>query len=225
MFTNYSNSNVTLIPERSLRTSLLDLFFAGTDTISGTLHWSMLILATHPDIQQKLLNEIDCVIGHSRLPEGKDEVRMLYTQAFVNEVFRYTSIAPLAIFHSAMSNLQFHGFHIPKDSMVLINLYAAHFDKDYWGDPEIIRPERFLCNDGTMMIKHEAFFPFGHGKRICVGEAMARKEIFLFLTSILQKFKVNDDPEYPQPNLDAIVSFIRMPPNHRLVFEKRNNII
>ncbi|XP_021948995.1 cytochrome P450 2J6 [Folsomia candida] len=206
--------------DRGLMSSLIDLFFAGTDTLAGTLHWSMLIFAKYPEIQQKFADEIENVIG-TRTPEQNDEPNMPYTQALINEILRYTSIAPLAIFHNAMQDVRFHGYDIQKDTMVLLNLHGAHHDKNYWGDPEKIRPERFLAADGTTPVKHEAFLAFGAGKRLCVGEAMGRKELFLFLTSIVQNFRISTDPDNPNPNLDPTVSFILMPPNHRMIFEKR----
>jgi cytochrome P450 len=204
-----------------MMTALLDIFFAGTDTVANTLHWALLLLSVNPHIQDAFYEEIDRVIGCSRLPEASDEDNMIYTQALIQEILRYTSIAPMAVFHSAIQDVRFHGFKIPKDAMVLLNFHGAHHDKGYWGDPEVIRPSRFLSPDGQALIKHEAFFPFGGGKRLCVGEALARKEMFLFLTSIIQKFRVGVDPNIVNPSLEPIVSFILLPPNHGLVFEKR----
>lgn len=201
---------------------MIDLFFAGVDTTANTIHWALLFLAVDPELQAKFQEEIDRVIGHSRLPETADEPKMIYTLALLQELFRHVSIAPLAVFHSAMKPVEFAGYKIPKDTMVVANLYSAHHDKGYWGDPEKFRPERFLAEDGKGLIKHEAFFPFGQGKRVCVGEGIARSELFLFLTGIFQKYSVSIDPSLPKDvSLDPIVSFVNLPQDHKVIFTKR----
>lgn len=210
-------------------------------------HWTALLLAVNPHIQQKFADEIDYVIGKSRLPEINDESKMPYTQALIQELLRYVTVTPMAIFHSAVQDVAFHGYDIKKDTMVMLNFYdvnisdyfqvsnyvvknfnyifQAHHDQAYWGDPEVIRPERFLSSDGQTLIKHEAYFPFSAGKRICVGESVAKKEMFLFLTSIFQRFRVTTDPNNPNPSTTPIVTFVLLPPNHKLVFEKREDVL
>ena len=81
--------------------------------------------------------------------------------------FRFSTITPTALFHSALANTTFRGYDIVKDSMIVANLYSVHFDPKTWGDPENFRPERFLSDDGKTVIRSEALIPFSVGKRQC----------------------------------------------------------
>ena len=83
------------------------------------------------------------------------------------------------------------------------SIYSFHHDPKYWGDPEVFRPERFLSSDGNSILKKDQFIPFGFGKRVCMGESLARAELFIFYTMIIQSLKIclpkkqkNPDPEH-----------------------------
>ncbi|CAL8112753.1 unnamed protein product [Orchesella dallaii] len=210
------------VGSRSMLTTLLDLFFAGGETTANTIHWICLYLAVHPHVQKKLQDEIDNVVGNSRMPSLSDELNMPYTQAVIQESMRFTSLTPVAIFHSTTQNVNLRGYKIPQNTMVLMNLYSAHHDKEYWGDPEVFRPDRFLDDEGKV-IKHEPMLTFGAGKRVCIGETLARNEIFLWITSLFQNLSILPDPANPNPSLEPIVTWILMPPHHRLMFTQRNS--
>ncbi|CAG7821182.1 unnamed protein product [Allacma fusca] len=127
---------------------LLDLFVGGSETTSTTLSWMCAYLIHHPQVQHKLQEEIDQVVGKERLPALADRPSMPYTEAVISEVLRYSSIFAMVL-HKASEDLEFHGFFIPKDTIVLPNFYDAHFDEAGWGDPQNFRPERFLNEDVT----------------------------------------------------------------------------
>jgi cytochrome P450 len=201
--------------------SLLDLFFAGTETTALTLSWAMLYLTFFSEAQEKLCEEINRVVGDSRLPRLSDDAQMPYTKAVVLEVLRMSSLLPLGVFRSTLDNVELCSYNIPKNTMVLANFYGAHHDQDYWGDPEVFRPDRFLSPDGKSIVKHDNFLPFSVGKRACVGEALAKNEIFLFLAFIFQRFNVSLDPSNVNPSLEPTVAFTLMPPDHKLVFSQR----
>ena len=84
------------------------------------------------------------------------------------EVLRFSALVPLGVFHSTTEDAVLDGYLIPKDTLVVSNLYAALHDP-VWGDPENFRPERFLLPDGTVDRFNEAFIPFSTGKRVCLG--------------------------------------------------------
>ncbi|ODM92124.1 Cytochrome P450 2J6 [Orchesella cincta] len=220
--TDPSSSFYKEVGERSMLSTLLDLFFAGGETTANTIHWTCLYLASFPKVQKRLQDEVDSVIGNSRLPALTDEISMPYTCAVIQESMRFTALIPLAIFHSTTQDVELKGYKIPANTMVLMNVYSALHDKEYWGDPEVFRPDRFLDDEGKL-IKHEPMVPFCPGKRVCIGEVLARNELFLYITSLFQTFSISTDPANPNPSLDPIVTWIQMPPDHHLMFTQRNS--
>ncbi|KFQ23196.1 Cytochrome P450 2J2, partial [Merops nubicus] len=109
-----------------------------------------------------------------------------YTNAVIHEVQRKGNIVPLGIIRKATKDTVMDGFHIPKGTTVLTNLTSVMFDKSEWETPDSFNPGHFL-KDGQFW-KREAFIPFSIGKRACPGEVLARSELFLFFTALLQKF-------------------------------------
>src|SRR5690348_3513510 len=178
----------------SILFAVFDLFLAGAETTSTTLTWIFLYMARHPHIQEKLAEEIQRVVGNSRLPSLTDRPEMPYTEAVIHEVMRKVTLVPISVFHSTMEDVEFHGYQIPKETIVMINLYEVHNNIGLWGDPENFRPERFLSKDGTKFERREGFVPFSTGKRVCLGETLARDELFLFTSALFQAFEVSVDP-------------------------------
>ncbi|XP_066488304.1 cytochrome P450 2U1 [Tiliqua scincoides] len=164
-----------------------DLFFAGTDTTSNTLLWSLLYMSLHPQEQEKVQKEIDLVIGRDRAPTLADKVSMPFTEATIMEVQRMTVVVPLSIPRMASETTVLQGYTIPKGSVVFPNLWAMHRDPNVWEKPDDFYPSRFLDENGQL-IKKETFIPFGLGKRVCMGEQLAKMELFLMFVSLLQSF-------------------------------------
>ncbi len=134
---------------------------------------------------------------------------MPYCEAVICEVLRINSSVPLGAPHGMISDLEFHGYHIPKGATVFANTYAVQNDPDIWGDPEIFRPERFLNEDKTKFVRNEAFIPFSEGKRRCIGETFAMDTIFLFVASIFQHFNILRDPNITgKANLEPVFGMI-----------------
>ncbi|XP_037763553.1 cytochrome P450 2J2 isoform X2 [Chelonia mydas] len=172
--------------EENLLFSTLDLFFAGTETTSTTLRWALLYMAIYPDIQERVQVEIDTVIGQARQPAMGDRDNMPYTNAVIHEVQRISNIVPLNVPRMATSDTTLAGFYVPKGTILIPNLTSVLFDKNEWETPQTFNPKHFL-EDGQFK-KRETFLPFSAGKRGCLGEQLARIELFLFFTTLLQKF-------------------------------------
>ncbi|XP_067852274.1 cytochrome P450 2U1 [Heptranchias perlo] len=175
-----------------------DLFVAGTDTTSNTVLWAILFMATYPEVQERVHREISAVVGESRPPSLKDKLHMPFTEATLMEIQRMTTVVPLAIPHMASETVGFKDYTIPKGSIVVANLWSVHRDPSMWEQPDEFNPSRFLDADGNI-VKNEAFMPFGIGKRICMGEQMAKMELFLIFSTLLQSFcfKLPEDCDAP----------------------------
>ena len=146
---------------------------------------------------------------------------MLYLEATIHEVLRFSSLAPLGAPHKALEEVQFHGYTIPKGSMVLANIYKATREVDVWGDPEVFRPERFLASDGKSLVRYDAWMPFAVGKRTCLGETLAKDELFLFIGNLFQTFKVSTLPGEAAPSLEPFPGGILVPRPHKLIVTER----
>ncbi|XP_052522246.1 cytochrome P450 2J2-like [Tympanuchus pallidicinctus] len=172
--------------EENLLCSTLDLFLTGTETTATAIRWALLYMAVYPHIQEKVQLEIDAVIGQCRRPTMEDKEHMPYTSAVLSEVLRMGNIVPLGVPRMSTNDTTLAGFHVPKGTTLLTSLTSIMFDKNVWETPDTFNPEHFLENGQYR--RREAFLPFSAGKRACPGEQLARTELFIFFTSLLQKF-------------------------------------
>ncbi|RZC36682.1 p450 domain containing protein, partial [Asbolus verrucosus] len=177
--------------EKQFHFLLSDIFGAGLETTVNSILWYILYMAVHQEIQNKVRQELAEVL-RGNLPTTDDLPMLPYTEATLAETLRIRSIAPLGIPHAAMEDLKVEKFTIPKGAMILPLMWAIHMNPKIWDDPESFKPERFISKEGKFH-KPESFIPFQIGKRMCVGEELAKMSLFLFGATILQKFKVECD--------------------------------
>jgi len=197
---------------------ITEFFVGGGESTSDTLNWFMLMMCCYPHIQRKVQCEIDTVIGpHQIIYE--DMKRLPYTQAVVCETQRYSSIVT-TIFHAAVADSSFRGYNIPRGTTLMANLYAVFRDPKLWEKPNEFYPQHFLQADGSF--KHlEYFIPFGLGRRLCIGETIARVQLCLVASHIVQHFHLSLAPHDPTPATDTDSSFFRIAPHFRLVATQR----
>ncbi|XP_072464296.1 cytochrome P450 2A13-like isoform X1 [Notamacropus eugenii] len=206
---------------RNLVKTTLNLFFAGTETVSTTLRYGFLLLMKHPEVEAKIHEEIDQVIGRNRPPKFEDKAKMPYTEAVIHEIQRFGDMIPMGVARRVTKDTKFRGYLIPKGTEVFPMLGSVLRDRNFFACPEAFNPQHFLDEKGQFK-KSDAFVPFSIGKRYCFGESLARMELFLFLTTILQTFRFQSP--LPKEAIDIspkMVGFATIPRTYTMSFLPR----
>ncbi|XP_052028317.1 cytochrome P450 2C25-like isoform X4 [Apodemus sylvaticus] len=202
----------------NLATTVNDLFGAGTETTSTTLRYALLLLMKYPEVTAKVQEEIHRVIGKHRSPCMQDRSHMPYTDAMIHEVQRFIDLFPTNLPHAVTCDIKFRNYVIPKGTTVLTSLSSVLHDSKEFPNPEMFDPGHFLDENGNFK-KSDYFMPFSAGKRVCAGEGMARMELFLVLTTILQNFKLKSLVHPKDIETSAVLNgFASVPPFYELCF-------
>ena len=166
-----------------------DFWIAGQETTTNSLAWGVLYLMLNQSIQDKMQEEIDSVIPDSRLITLSDKANLPYCQAVVLEVQRIANVVPLNVLHSTTEDTLVGGYLLPKGTLIVPQISSILFDEKIFPDPMTFQPERFLDVDGSFRECKE-MIPFSVGNRRCLGEGLAKMELFLFITNIFNRFQV-----------------------------------
>lgn len=202
----------------NLVSTVTNLFVAGTETTSTTLRYALLLLMKHPHVTDKVQKEIERVIGRNRTPCMQDRSRMPYTDAVIHEIQRYIDLVPNSLPHAVTRDIKFRNYLIPKGTTILTSLTSVLHDDKEFSNPETFDPNHFLDDSGKFK-KSDYFMPFSTGKRICLGEGLARMELFIFLTSILQHFNLKSVVDLKYIDTTPTVNgFASLPPLYKLCF-------
>ncbi|XP_054476278.1 cytochrome P450 2D15-like [Anoplopoma fimbria] len=181
-------SDGSLFSEDQLCAFILDLHFAGTDTTANTLLAAFLYLMNHPQVQERCQQEIDDVLDGKDEASFEDRHKMPYVQAVIHEIQRMADTVPLSVFHRTTKDTELMGYSIPRGTVIIPNLSSVLSEEGQWKSPREFNPENFL-NERGEFVKPEAFMPFSAGPRMCLGELLARMELFLIVVTLLRRFK------------------------------------
>ncbi|XP_042145674.1 cytochrome P450 2H1-like [Ixodes scapularis] len=205
-----------------LEGNVLSFLVAGSNTVRVAIQWHLFNLAKNPDtVQMMIQREIDHVVGMDRQPCWEDRCKMPYTMATIWEIFRWRTNSPLGVPREAGEETYFGDYFIPKGTTVMPNLWAVHNSPELWKNPEVFDPSRFLKSDGSLVTKPEYLIPFTIGKRMCPGEIMATIEIFLYVTTLLQRFNIRPE-EGRTISLSIQPTALNVFPEQKLRFVPRN---
>ncbi|KAG6538163.1 hypothetical protein ZIOFF_003274 [Zingiber officinale] len=163
-----SSAEVRLSRE-NIKSFVMDIFVAGTDTSAVTLEWGLAELINHPDILRKAQDEIEAVVGKKRLVQESDAANLPYLQAIIKETMRLHPSVPM-IPRRSTRDTKIKGYDVPANTTVFINLWAMGRDPEQWPEPLEFRPERFLEEPGQQLDvrgQHFEMIPFGSGRRLC----------------------------------------------------------
>ncbi|KAG9464743.1 hypothetical protein GDO78_019454 [Eleutherodactylus coqui] len=188
-----------------------NLFAAGMETTSTTLRWGLLLMIKYPEIQKNVQNEIERIIGSSE-PQFEHRQKMPYTNAVIHEIQRFSNIIPTNLPHATAQDVTFKGYFIPKGTYVIPLLTSVLRDEAHFEKPNEFYPKHFLDSKGNF-VKKEAFLPFSAGKRSCAGENLAKMELFLFFTRLLQNFTFHS-PSGTDLDLTPAIGFTTPPMPH-----------
>ncbi|KAI6176304.1 hypothetical protein M3Y97_00783700 [Aphelenchoides bicaudatus] len=190
---NYNNYQLTHV--------IYDLWLAGQETTSTVLAWLLIYLINNPDVQKRMHAEMDRVVGSKRLITAADRSSLFYTNAVVNEGLRLANILVVNVMHKLLTDTELEGCVVPKNTCILPQISTVLYDENassriVFNNPRQFNPDRFLDENGKLKTINE-FIPFGIGKRQCLGEGLARMELFLFTANIFNNFEIFAGKEKP----------------------------
>ncbi|KAK2979682.1 hypothetical protein RJ640_027262 [Escallonia rubra] len=171
-----------------LKALLMDMVVGGTETTSNTIEFTMAEMMKKPDVMKKAQEELDIVVGKDNVVEESDTHRLPYLNAVMKEVLRLHPALPLLVPHCPSDTCTVGSYTIPKGARVFVNVWAIHRDPSIWENPLEFRPERFLDGKWDYSGNDFNYFPFGSGRRICAGTAMAERLFLFSLASLLHSF-------------------------------------
>ncbi|KAF4086066.1 hypothetical protein AMELA_G00101850 [Ameiurus melas] len=207
--------------ETQLLMHLLDLHFAGTDTTSNTLLTAFLYLITHSDVQEKCQQEIDTVLEGKAHVSFEDRHNMPYTQAVIHESQRIANTVPLSVFHCTTRDTELMGYSIPKGTVIIPNLSSVLSEEGHWKFAHEFNPSNFLNEQGQFE-KPEAFIPFSAGPRSCLGEGLARMELFLTFVTLLHRFQFIWPEDAGEPDFTPVYGITLTPKPYRMEVRLRH---
>ncbi|XP_010053414.2 flavonoid 3'-monooxygenase CYP75B137, partial [Eucalyptus grandis] len=171
-----------------LKALLMDMVVGGTDTSSNTVEFAMAEILNKPSVLSKIQNELETVVGKDNIAEESHIPKLSYLHAVMKESLRLHPALPLLVPHCPSATCTVGGYTVPKGSRVFINVWAIHRDPSIWSDPLEFNPERFLHDKGDYSGNDFNYFPFGSGRRICAGIAMAERMVLYSLATLLHSF-------------------------------------
>ncbi|KAH7707311.1 Protein CYP-33E2 [Aphelenchoides avenae] len=199
----------------------LDLWNAGQETTSNTIAFAVLYLLLDQDVQERMQEELDKVVGPGEYVTTSHKAHLSYTNAVINEIQRLCNLIPQNLLHKTMKDVEVGGFRIPRGTLIVPQISSVLYDEQVFPEPYRFRPERFLDADGQLK-KVDEFVPFSVGKRLCLGESLARMELFVFIANIFHAFKVLPvDPLNP-PSAEKIAGFTVRPQPYMIRLQLRH---
>ncbi|KAL5984950.1 hypothetical protein ACLOJK_038787 [Asimina triloba] len=175
-----------------IKATALILIEAGSDSMSSVMIWALALLMNNRHVLAKAREELDRHVGRDRHVEDSDIKSLVYLNAIVRETLRMYPPSPLGVPHEAMEDCSIAGYHIPKGTRVMVNMWRLHRDPRVWSEPNEFRPERFLREGehaGTdVRGQHFELMPFGSGRRSCPGMPLALPVVHLTLARLIHCF-------------------------------------
>ncbi len=204
------------LSDKQIIDEMLTLLMAGHETTGSTVSLAMLMVAKHPEVEKKLIAELDAVVG-DRAPTEADYEKLVYAQQIIQETMRMYPAA-WALSRECTKPLDIGGYCLPKGTQIMVAQTVMHMLPKYFPEPDVFKPERWETSKSRSDVPKYAYLPFGGGARFCIGSVFASIEATLLLTMWLQKYRI----ELPQDFvLDLQLSISLHPRNGLNVIVKK----
>nr|QEV83798.1 cytochrome P450 [Brachionus rotundiformis] len=171
----------------------LTFFVAGQETSANTLAFCLLEIGRNPDVFEKLKNEIDTVLGSKAFIDNEDLTKLTYTNCVYKETLRMWPPIP-EIARISTKDLTLNGYHIPANSWIEVSTYVSGRFEEYFENPHVFKPERFLYDSTNKKINNYTYFPFSLGARNCIGQNLAKLVGKILIAKFVQNFEIILDP-------------------------------
>ncbi|RIB30935.1 cytochrome P450 [Gigaspora rosea] len=212
---------------------LFSMLLIGGSSVITTLKWTIGILAKYQDVQQKIQYEIKEIVGEGKIPTLEQLDKLYYMQAVLKEIWRMRPPLYFLLPHSPSKDKVYRGYHIPKDSSLIVDVMSLHYDPSIFPNPEMFIPSRWLNNDGTLKQCDDLndIWQFGKGRRRCPGDFLAERIINMLLCMLLDSFNVEPEIDvatgkFVDLNLEAYEhGTVMTPREYKVRFIKRNSVI
>ncbi|PSS26258.1 Cytochrome P450 78A9 like [Actinidia chinensis var. chinensis] len=191
---------------------LWEMIFRGTDTVAVLIEWILARMVLHPDVQSRVHDELDMVVGRARAVAETDITEMVYLPAVVKEVLRLHPPGPLLSWSRlAITDSIVDGHHVPVGTTAMVNMWAIMRDPDVWLDPLEFKPERFVnpTREGEMEVSvfksDLRMAPFGSGRRVCPGKALGLTTVNFWVASLLHEFEWKPSDQLTDVDLTEVL--------------------
>ena len=180
--------------DQQVRDEVMTLLIAGHETVSTALTWTWYLITKHPEVERHLHAELNTVLG-GQIPTVDHLAKLPYTRMVLEETLRL--YPPAWVFgRKSVADDEIGGYFIPANSMIVLSPYITHRHPAFWDKPEVFEPERFTPERSAGR-PHYAYFPFGGGPRVCIGNNFALMEMQLILVTVAQRYKLRLVPGHP----------------------------
>ncbi|KAI0754867.1 cytochrome P450 [Daedaleopsis nitida] len=191
------------------------MFGAGSDTTSGVLAFLVMASAQYPEAQHRAQAQLDAVVSRDRIPTFADMDKLPEVWAYIEELYRWRPVVPGGISHAATADIVWREYTIPAGTEVVGCHWAIARDPEVFPDPEAFKPARWLNEKGQLR-EDLKFFNWGFGRRICPGQHLADRSVFINTALVLWAFEISEDPKHPIDTL-AIKDGALAHPQHFVV--------
>ncbi|KAF6811009.1 cytochrome p450 oxidoreductase [Colletotrichum plurivorum] len=201
------------------------LYSGGSDTTVAAIAAFFLAMTIFPEVQKKAQEEIDRVTGGERLPNAEDRENLPYIEALVKETLRWHPIGPMGLAHLCTEDTVYRGYRIPKDSILVANVWRFTRDPAIYQDPLEFRPERHLSIDSREPETDPRKLSFGFGRRICPGRVLAENSMFLTFAQSLAVFDISKkvvDGKVVEPRVEFLPGVISHPADFETSIKPRS---
>jgi cytochrome P450 len=186
--------------DRQIRDEVMSIFLAGYESTAAALAWAWYLLSQHPAVEEKLMAELDAVLG-GRVPTFEDLPKLKYTRMVVDETLRLYPPFP-TFFRTSYGSDRLGDYELPSNAAIILSPYVTHRNPQYWEDAGRFDPERFTPERVTER-QSRAYYPFGMGQRLCIGSSLSLLEQQLIIAMVAQQYQRRLTPGYVlEPHYD-----------------------